>query len=143
MSFGFSAGDFLAAARLIRDTISLLRSASSSSYQGLILELHGLQRAFYQIEHLKCSSSQEAEVNGIKFAAAMCQHRLDEFAAKVKKFERLGVDRGGKFAKKELPKIWARKLQWGFTMEEEVAELRAYLVAHVGSLNMRLITLGL
>ena len=143
MSFGFSVGDFLATARLIRDTISLLRSASNSSYQELILELHGLQRALHEIEHLKCPSSQEAELNGIKVAALMCQHLLDEFAAKAKKFQGLGVDRGGKFAKKELPKIWARKLQWGFSMEKDVAELRAYLAAHVRSLSMSLITLGL
>lgn len=28
-------------------------------------------------------------------------------------------------------------------MEEEVAKLRAYIIIHVGSLNMRLLTLGL
>ena len=143
MSFGFSVGDFLATARLIRDIISLLRSASNSSYQKLILELHGLQRALREIEHLKYPSSQEAELNAIKVAALMCQHPLNEFAAKLKKFECLSVDSGGKLAKKELLKMWGRKLQWGFSMEEEVAKLRAYLVAHVGSLNMRLITLGL
>lgn len=143
MSFGFSVGDFLTAASLIRDIVSSLRNSSTSSHHELVLELHGLQRALHEIEHLQCPLSQQAAVNGVKVAALMCQHPLDEFAGKLKKFESLGLDYGGKMGKRDKMKIWGKKVQWGFSMEEEVTKLRAYLVAHVGSLNMRLITLGL
>ncbi len=143
MSFGFSVGDFLTAGRLISDIIASLRTASVSEYRELLLELHGLQRALYEIEHLKCSPGQEAAINGIKVAALMCQYALDDFSAKLKKFERLGFTGGKTRSNLETMKIWTRKLQWGFCMKEEVEKLRTYIVVHVGSLNMRLITQGL
>jgi hypothetical protein len=87
--------------------------------------------------------SQEAAVNGIKVAAVMCQHPLDEFARNLKKFEGLGVENGGKMGKRDMMRLWVKKLQWGFLMEEEVSKLRAYFASHVVSLNMRLMTEGL
>ena len=143
MSFGFSVGDFLTVGKLVADIVTSLRSASIAEYRELICELHGLQRALHEIEHLKHTSSQEAAVNGIKVAALMCQYPLDEFAARLKKFERLGIAGGGTRSRLETMKIWSRKLQWGFCMKEEVEKLRTYIVVHVGSLNMRLITQGL
>ncbi|KAL2008637.1 hypothetical protein VTN00DRAFT_6831 [Thermoascus crustaceus] len=121
MSFGFSVGDFLAVANLIRGIVSSLRTDSTASYNALI----------------------EAAVNGVKIAALVCQHPLDEFAGKLKKVQSLGIGKGGKLGRREMLVMWGRKVQWGFTMEEEVMKLRAYLAAHVGSLNMRLITYGL
>ena len=50
MSFGFSAGDFVAAAKLIKDIVAALHSSSTSEYRELLLELHGLERALYEIE---------------------------------------------------------------------------------------------
>ncbi len=91
MSFGISIGDFIAVGRLIQDIVSSLRASSKSEYRELILELHGLQRALHEIEHLKCHPSQEPAVNGIKVAALMCQYPLDEFAGKLKQFESLGL----------------------------------------------------
>ena len=143
MSFGFSVGDFITVARLIGNVIHSLRTSSITEYRELILELHGLQRALHEIEHLKCVPDQEASINGIKIAALMCQHPLDEFAMKLKKFDGLGVDENRKLGKTEKLHLWRKKLKWGFCMEDEVNMLRAYLVAHVGSLNMRLITQGL
>ena len=143
MSFGFSVGDFITVGRLIHDVVSSLRRSSISEYQELILELHGLQRALDQIQHLKCHPNQEAAINGIKIAALMCQHPLDEFAGKLKKFESLDVCSGKSASKASRMKAWDQRLRWGFCMKDEVAKLRVYLTAHVGSLNMRLITQGL
>ena len=143
LSFGFSVGDFITVGRLISDIVTSLRAASISEYRELILELHGLERALREIEHLKCTSSQEAAVNGIKVAALMCQYPLDDFSAKLKKFERLGYNGSKTHSKLETMKIWTRKLQWGFCMREETEKLRTYIAVHVGSLNMRLITQGL
>ena len=143
MSFGISVGDFITVGRLIKDIVSSLNASSISQYRELILELHGLQRALHEIEHLKCHPSQEPAVNGIKVAALICQHPLDEFAVKLKKFESLGQCKTEHESKVERMKMWGKKLRWGFCMEEEVMKLRAYLVAHVGRLNMRLITQSL
>lgn len=141
MSFGFSVGDFVATALLIKDVIAVLRESSASEYRELMLELHRLQRALDETEHLKYDFADEATVNAVRVAALMCQHPLDEFAAKLKKFESL--NKGALSKWKDRAKQYSLKLQWGFTMSDEVQKLRAYLVAHVGSLNMRLTILGL
>ena len=141
MSFGFSVGDFVAAANLIAEIISALRTSSTSAYHELVVELHNLERALDDIEHLKCVPEQIPAATAVKVAALTCRFPLDEFATKFKKFqclqgqETLGV--------RQRMNVWRLKLEWGFTMEEEVQRLRTYLVAHVGSLNMRLATLGL
>ena len=141
MSFGFSVGDFVAAGTLIKDIITALQTSSTSDYQELLLELHGLQRALYEIEHIKADPQQETEVNAVKVAALTCQYRLDDFAEKLKKYEGLG--RATKANGAEKARLWRLKLQWGFSMEAEVQNLRAYLIAHVGYLNMRLTTLNM
>ncbi|KAL6364458.1 hypothetical protein LRP88_01859 [Fusarium phalaenopsidis] len=145
MSFGFSVGDFLAAGKLINDIVSALRHSSASSYQELIVELHGLKRALDEIEHLACPPGQEAALNSVKVAALMCQYPLDQFASKLKKYERLDIQpqHGDSSSKSDRLKSWGRKVQWGVGMEKDVVELRAYIATHVGSLNMRLITIGL
>ena len=143
MSFGISVGDFITVGRLIQDNVSSLRASSISEYHELILELHGLQRALNEIEHLKCHPNQEPAISGIRVAALMCQYPLDEFASKLKKFESLGLGQAEHASKFEKVRMWSTKLRWGFCMKEEVTKVRGYLVAHVGSLNMRLITQGL
>lgn len=140
MSFGFSLGDFLATARLINDIIDALRTSSISEFIELTVELENVQRALYEIEHLQPSSGQEAAVNSIKIAALLCKHPLDEFAAKLKKYQGLGSVSS---SRKEQLKSWRLKLQWGLTMEEEVQRIRTILSAHMASLNVRLSTQGL
>ncbi|RSL54551.1 hypothetical protein CEP53_007403 [Fusarium sp. AF-6] len=136
MSFGFSIGDFLAAGKLINDIISSLRHSSASSYQELIVELHGLKRALDEIEHLECPPGQEAALNSVKVAALMCQYLLDQFASKLKKYERLDVrlQHGDNSSTSDRLKSWGRKVQWGVGMEKDVVELRAYIATHIYNL---------
>lgn len=89
MSFGFSVGDFITVGRLIQHVVSSLRASSISEYRELIFELHGLERALHEIEHLKCHPCQEPAVSGIKVTTLMCQYPLDEFAGKLRKFDDL------------------------------------------------------
>jgi len=141
MSFGFSAGDFLAAGKLIASVISSLPSVggSASEYQELERELHGLQRALSEIEHLRGTPDQQISINAIKCAALNCQFVLEEFAGKVTKYEKsLG---SGELVGKL--RGLGRKVRWRLEMKDAVMKLRAYLIAHVGSINMRLLTQGL
>ncbi|KAH8821955.1 hypothetical protein F5884DRAFT_769555 [Xylogone sp. PMI_703] len=71
----------------------------------------------------------------------MCQHPLQDFESRLKKYERMS--RSDQSKKGDVVKGWARKLEWNFCMPDEVQKLRAYIAAHMGSLNMRLTTLGL
>lgn len=138
MSFGFAVGDFIAAGKLIKDIVAILRTSARTEYQELMLELDSLQRALHHVEHLRASLDSQISVQSIKVAALMCTHVLDEFAGKLKKFEGL-ADRSDRTRLR----LWTLKLRWGFTMAEEVRNVRAYIAAHVGSLNMRLLTEGL
>ena len=140
MSFGFSVGDFLATARLIKSIVDALQKSSESEFKELTLELHAVQRALNEIEQLQPSPGQESSVNAIKIVALVCQHPLQEFADKLEKYESLGHIAG---TKKDQIKRWKLKLQWGFTMEEEVQKIRTILAAHMASLNVRLSTQGL
>lgn len=187
MSFGFSVGDFVAAAQLISSIVSSLRSAggASSSFQELIRELDLLQRALTDIEHLSGPSSQQPCINAIKCAALNCHYVLDEFAGKLRKYEKSlgdgmnGLRIGGVGSSPQLtnspsngstiesvgassdkylarfkstssfikaggkPSNWLLKARWELFMKEDVRDLRAYLVSHVGSLNLRMVTVGL
>lgn len=89
MSFGFAVGDFIAAGKLIKDIIAIVRTSARSEYQELMLELHGLQRALDQIEQLEALSKRQTSIVSIKVAVLMCTHVLDEFAGNLKKFETL------------------------------------------------------
>lgn len=141
MSFGVSVGDFIAAGVLIKSIVSALQTSLASEHLELLLELDGLQRALDEIEHLQASPQQETKVNAVRVAALTCQYQLDDFAGKLKTYESLS--RATNSGSIEKAKLWRLKLQWGFTMEAEVQSLRAYLIAHMGYLNMRLTTLNM
>ena len=141
MSFGFSVGDFVTATQLMAQICSCLRSSATLEYQELVVELRDLKRALDEIDHLKCVPEQTAAVTAVKVPALTCRFPLDEFATKIRKFECLLTQ--GTLSRPQRINICRLKLEWGFTMDEEVQRFRAYLMAHVGSLNMRSTTLGL
>jgi hypothetical protein len=140
MSFGFSVGDFIATAQLITNIVASLRTGGAASeFQELERELFVLKRALHGIEHLKVPAGQQPAADAVKCAAFSCQYVLEEFAGKLKKYEK---SLGGRKATGRIGAV-GRKIQWGLSMDKEVQELRAYIAVHIGSLNMRLITLGL
>lgn len=141
MSFDFSIGDFLAGVTLIKDIISALRGTAKLEYRELELELHGLQRALDELEHLQPGPGQEVAVNSVKAAALMCRYPLEEFQAELKRYQLLLKHKHHK--KRDVVDGCVRKVQWNLSMPDEVQKLRAYIAAHVGSLNMRLLTVGL
>lgn len=143
MSFGFSIGDFLATGKLIKDIVSCLRNSSVLVFRELESELDGLQRALHEIEHLRSSPSEQANINGLKVAALLCQHQLNQFASRPRKFERLSLANGQRNRKRDALWLCGRKLQWGFTTEEEVIKLgrllqRMWTVSTCGCLHMAL-----
>ncbi|SRR6266536_2661508 len=141
MSFGFSVGDFLAAATLIKDIVVCLKDSggSASEYQELILELDGLQLVLNKIEHLEGSTDQIEAINSIKVAALNCKYVLQEFRKKLEPYKN-SLERG---KTRRWAKDSAKKVQWELTMKMEIQNLRVYLQMHTASLNMRLSIQGL
>ena len=78
MSFGFSIGDFIAVATLIKDIAVCLKDSggSASEYQELMDELHGLLLVLDKIEHLE---GQTEAITSIKVAALNCNFVLQDF----------------------------------------------------------------
>jgi hypothetical protein len=141
MSFGFSVGDFLNTANLIKNIVTCLKASggSASEYQELMRELDGLQSALEGIEHLKASPEQTPTVNGIKVAALNCQYILRDFSTKLEAYEKslaIGKTCGWVVDSK-------KKIEYGLAMKVDVQNLRTYLMMHTSSLNTRLLTEGL
>lgn len=90
MPFGFSIGNFLAAASLISNAICALRETggSSSQYQRLDLELYALGRILQEVDHLEPVDGLEVIIDAIKATALSCQLPLREFLDSIKKYDK-------------------------------------------------------
>lgn len=138
MSFGFSVGDFLAAAGLIAEVVSALREAggSSSQYRRLVLELYSLDRSLKEVDRLETVEGLESTVEAIKATALSCQLPLREFLDSIKKYDNtLGIGRSGGIMKDVLSKtkwVASKKL-------EDAAKLEAQIAVYLGSISLLLL----
>lgn len=153
MSFGFSVGDFIGVGKLVVDIVSSLKaSGSTADYQELVRELEGLQQTLQCIERLQDTPSQREELEALKCAALTCRFPLEEFQAKIEKYQHgLGLkparlESDGKKRRLKLlnsARELQQKIKWQLKMKKEAQNLRIYLMIHQGNLNMRLGVLGL
>lgn len=140
MSFGVSAGDFIAVGKLIKDIASCLQDIGGSKvdYQELLRELDCLQQALKHLDRLK-SDADSTNISSIKYAALSCRRPLETFLQKIQKYDQsLGI-----WGKEGVIKSTADKLRWGLGRKEEVRKLQSYLNIHVGTINILLAEHGL
>ncbi|KAH6723505.1 hypothetical protein BKA61DRAFT_727393 [Leptodontidium sp. MPI-SDFR-AT-0119] len=128
MSFGFSVGDFIAGAKLIKDIITALNGAPELEHRGLELELYGLERALDELGHLEPEFGQEADVDSVKEAALLCRYPLEEFREKLNRYR--VWSQGGERNRMQVLQGLGRKVQWTLSMPDEIQRLRAYIAAH-------------
>ena len=97
-----------------------------------------LGTALTQVEKLKGRGDQASALNQIKYAALRCRQPLEEFLAKIQKYENsLGSGKSvGKL------KDAGKKIQYAVGKDEANA-LRTHLQINVGFINMSLARLGL
>lgn len=140
MSFGWSAGDIVSAINLVNRITKSVNNAGGARehFQELESELLSLSRALNEISALTSEPRQIPEIVALKFAACLCEDTLKRFYEKIKLFDStLGVAAGSRTGKvKAVP----RMVRWELLVKKDIPELRSYLVAHVGSLNLRLNT---
>lgn len=138
MSFGFSIGDFLAAAGLIAQVVTALHEAggSSSQYRRLILELYSLGRSLEEVDRLEPVEGLESTIEAIKATALSCQLPLHEFLDGIKKYDRsLGIGCSSGVMKDVLSKtkwVASKKL-------EDAAKLEAQIAVYLGSISLLLL----
>lgn len=137
-SFGWSAGDIVATITLVSRVIQCMRGAHGARehFQELVSELQGLSKALHEISELAKMPGQIPEIQALKFASCLCNETLQRFYEKIRPFE------GSLGAASTKSKLQAapRMVRWELLVKKEVPELRSYIAAHVGSLNLRLTT---
>ena len=167
ITFG-SVGDIIAVAQIVTQIISALSDSRGSAveYQQLFAELRSLQKALDYLDKLATRRGREVEtLDSIKLAAATCRRPLEAFQKKIEKYHRfLGGDIVNsddsddcstysnaessrkdtcKFGLKKKLRSAARKIQWEFTMKNEVQRLQIYLSVHIETINTLLAIYGL
>lgn len=137
-AFGWSAGDIIAAITLVTKIIQSVHSIAGSRehFQELQTELKGLHRALSEISDLVNVPGQIPEIVALKFAACLCDETLKTFYKKIEPFD----GSLGEASKKSKFKAAPRMVRWELLVKKDIPELRTYLVAHVGTLNLRLNT---
>ncbi|KAK5652130.1 hypothetical protein OQA88_10772 [Cercophora sp. LCS_1] len=141
MSFGFSAGDFLAVGKLISDVVLCLKEAggSKSEYCDVVLELECLQKALVHLDQLKPPRDGALQVDSIKYAAISCRRPLEEFLAKLKRYET-------SLGPRTISSSWKApvdKVRFMISEKDDIRKMQSYLSVHVGTLNMLLAEYGL
>jgi hypothetical protein len=144
MSFPFHTNDIRSTLNLITTIITFLHrtftSASHTQFQSLVQELQALQRSLTEIDALAGDETQIPEISALRFASCGCRETLERFWERLRPFEDVLGEGVGKRDAKGAWKKAPRMVRWELLVRKEVPELRTYLVAHVGSLNLRLST---
>ncbi|TVY91471.1 hypothetical protein LAWI1_G003254 [Lachnellula willkommii] len=138
MSFGWSAGDIVAAISLVNKITKSVSSAGGARdhFQELETELKGLSRALCEISDLANAPNQIPEIVALKFAACLCEDTLKRFYEKILPFD----ESLGSGSKTSRLKATPRMVRWELLIKKEVPEFRTYLVAHVGKAQSELMT---
>lgn len=137
VGFGFSAGDFIAALKLVSTVLSALQNASSANieYQELIRELYMLETALLRVKKLELEDTQNAEKIVLQQAASQCQRTIDEFWQKVQKYQpHLSQNCDGGSRVKD---GWMR-IKWAVCKKEDLARFKVDLRGHTSSIEMLL-----
>ena len=136
VSFGFSAGDFIAAIELVATVIDALRDSgdAGSEYREIVRQLYSLETALLRVKRLEVDPAQNAELVSLQQAAAQCQRTIDNFWKKVQKYQPHLRARG---SSSRLKDGWM-KIKWAVCKKEDVARVKADLVGHTESIQLLL-----
>jgi len=132
-------GDILAISKLVfKIGLELKKNPESApDYQQLLIELESLDRTLKQLQCIKPAQHELIRLEGIRALAFTCQRPLEEFLAKIEKFEE---HLGSWHAKGNRFSGFGRRLQWSIKYKEDAKELRAKLAPNVATITVLLMT---
>jgi hypothetical protein len=136
MSFGWSAGDIVAAIQLVVKLAQSLEDStgSSSQYREVIRELYALEKALVDAKNLQLEAEQHHKQVALFGAALQCRETIDEFMQKIGKYQpALRQGGSGSWVKDAL-----RKMQWSLCIQKDVDVFRASLNAHTSAIGIML-----
>lgn len=132
-TFGFSAGDFIAAVALIVNVTKALKDVGGASdeYRSLVQELSLLERILKQLHARQGTNIFSADVTQ---QTDLTLATLGSFLETISKFDaKLG---------EQTPSAWhhgtARKAQWAVAYAKEIEKLRIKVGTHLSELNVLL-----
>jgi hypothetical protein len=137
--FGFSFGDFVAAASLINEIRKALRDVGGAKdeFQQISIELQHLEILLDQLNRGSWDHGGDpGHLNAVKGVALACKVPLEEFLIKFQKYK-IFTDRQPLSFKKRIG-MEARKMQWAVNMREDIAKFRAIIVSKVVAINLLL-----
>ncbi|WEW54679.1 hypothetical protein PRK78_000101 [Emydomyces testavorans] len=136
MSFGFSVGDFIAAAQLIFAIGTALSDAKGASkdYRDLVQELKVMSKTFTWVKEMESQSPITRGIIGdLKEIVEDSTKDIDEFLKKNEHYRRsLGQQGGSKSAVMDV----VRKINWSFFKSKDVEHLRRSLQSKLLSVNV-------
>ena len=139
MSFGFSVGDFVAAANLAYKLVLALSDSSGSSmeYQQLILDLSCVRRTLLQVEQMKNANQlNPSTINALRYQVENTKQPIRAFLEKTEKYRKA---LGGFGPSNTVKDSW-RKIGWSLLKTDEVKALRDLLQLRLLSINILLST---
>ncbi|KAH6860840.1 hypothetical protein BKA58DRAFT_322802 [Alternaria rosae] len=122
MSFGFAVGDFITIGKLVKETISCLRSVGRAEleYQELVRDLKALDTSLQYLGHIDNDMNASAHISPIKTATTTCRLRLEGFLSRVQKYERSM----GSTKHASTLRTTSDKLGWHFGQKDQIEQLR-------------------
>jgi hypothetical protein len=139
MSFGFSAGDFIAALELVATVVDALRESggAGSEYREIVRQLYSLETALLQVKRLEVHPAQNAELVSLQQAAVQCQRTIDDFWKKVQSYQP-HLRAGG--SNSRLKDGWM-KIKWALCKKEDLAKFKADVAGHTESIQLLLMAM--
>lgn len=141
VGFGFSAGDFIAAIKLVNTLVDALRESghARSTFRDLIQELYALEDVLIRVKRLDLDEQLKIEELALRQAASQCQRSIDFFWNKVQSLQpHLQSNGTGSMLKDG----WA-KMKWAVCKQTDVDQFRATIRGHTSSIQMLLSTVQL
>ncbi|KAF7505449.1 hypothetical protein GJ744_000776 [Endocarpon pusillum] len=141
VGFGFSAGDFIAALKLVGTVIDALRDGGEAglAYRELVRELYSLETALLHVKRLDGEEIPQAEVISLRQVAAQCQSTIDDFWEKVQKYQ---PHLGPTHSLTPIKSGWM-KIRWAVCKNDDLAKFKASLAGHTEAINILLNTIAI
>ena len=136
VGFGFSAGDFIAALKLVGTVIDALRDSGEVglAYRELVRELYGLETALLHVKRLDGEEIPQAQVISLRQVAAQCQSTIDDFWKKIQKYQ---PHLGPTHSVTPIKSGWM-KIRWAVCKKDDLTKFKANLAGHTEAINILL-----
>ncbi|KAL8958663.1 MAG: hypothetical protein Q9183_005792, partial [Haloplaca sp. 2 TL-2023] len=137
VGFGFSAGDFIAAIKLVAPVIDALSESSKSSFElrELLGQLYSLETALLGVKSLEIDESLHAEQVALRQTAAQCQRTITSFLHWISGYQRPLLRNDGTIGER-----W-KKIKWAVCRKKDLEQFKMDLMAHTESIQLLLMLL--